>query len=51
MRYLKGEGQRFCQAFYKFSSKSLEHEYNIFLPFYAKTILSITPFPAVHIQV
>ena len=31
---LKGEDQRFCRIFYQFSSKSLEHECNILLPFF-----------------
>ena len=44
MRFLKGEGQSFCQAFYQFSSKSLEHECNIFLSFYANPFSALLHF-------
>ena len=44
MRSLKGEGKRFGQAFYQFSSKSLEHECNIFLPFYANPFSALLHF-------
>ena len=44
MCYLEGEDQRFRRAFYQFSSKSLEHECNILLPFFTNPFSALPHF-------